>query len=239
MKIVKITLENDTRLALEKLQANSYGILRDRSLAVLHCADGKQIKWIAQALNRTPGTIGSWIKRFLNEGVSGLNREFSPGRPSKRNELLAPKLREYLQSSPRNFGWYEDVWTMNVIIAQFEKDLGRKFSQSSVTRLLKDEGYSFKRPRKSLPLAAPSKEEKLARIQQIANEIINLKEEEDVEVVYLDESHFSTEPYVIRGWHKKGQSFFPTDTEKKRKHFDIWSICTSKWEILLEKCEKK
>lgn len=239
MKIVKIALSKESKIALEDLQNNGSGLMRERSLAILHCAAGKKILWIAHALNRRPLTVRTWIDAFERKGVKGLSRAFSPGRPSVRELRLRPRLNEYLTHSPRNYGWGEDVWTSAIINAQFEKEFGRKFGKSTISRLLKDAGYTFKRPKKTTPVNAPSKEEKLERVQEIAKEIIELKKSGDVEVVFLDESHFSTEPYVVRGWHKKGIPFFPPDTEKTRKHFGIWRIRTGNREFLLEKCIQK
>ena len=68
---------------------------------------------------------------------------------------------------------------------------------------------------------APSKEEKLQRVQEIASEIAGLRCNGDVEVMFLDESHFSTDPYVVRGWSKRGQPFFPPDSDKTRELHDI------------------
>jgi transposase len=86
--------------------------------------------------------------------------------------------------------------TINV---QLEKDFGRKLGTLIIKRLLKDTGYSYKRTRKTMPVSAPSKEEKLTRVKEIANEILVLTATDDIEAVFLNESHFSNEPYVIRG----------------------------------------
>ena len=215
MKIVKLELSRTCKKALEELQINGSNQMRERSLAILHCAAGRKIAWIAEALNRRPLTIRSWIKAFEQHGISGLERSFSPGRPSYRRTELLPRLTEYLEHSPRNYGWAEELWTTKTINAQFEKDFGRKFGTRTIERLLKDAGYSYKRAKKAIPDTAPSKEEKLARIKEIANEVLELAATGNIEVVFLDESHFSNEPYVIRGWYKKGQPFFPADPEKQ------------------------
>jgi len=71
-------------------------------------------------------------------------------------------------------------------------------------------------------------------VQEIAKQILEFKADDEVEVVFLDESHFSTDPYVVRGWHKKGEPFFPTDTRKAGKPFGIWRIRAGNREFLLE-----
>ena len=100
-------------------------------------------------------------------------------------------------------------------------------------------GYVFKRAKKTVPVAAPSKEEKLEAVKKIASDILECGKEKAVEVVFLDESHFSTDPYVIRGWHKCGEPFFPSDTQASGKHVGIWSIRARSKEILLEERTKK
>jgi transposase len=235
MKIVKLALSEQEKTELEYLQINGSNLLRERSLAILHCAQGKKLTWIADALNRRILTIRSWIDSFRKHGISGLSRAYSPGRPSFRKKNLLPELRECLSKSPRDYGFFEDVWTLNLLKTHFKKQFNRDFSASTITRLLKDEGYSFKRPKKSMPANAPSKEEKLRQVQQIAQEILALKDNQETIVLFLDESHFSTEPYVIRGWHKRGEDFFPQDSSETGKSFGIWRIQSGRQTFLLEK----
>lgn len=62
-----------------------------------------------------------------------------------------------------------------------------------------------KERRKRFRLQPPSKEEKLETVKKIASDIFKWDKGKAVEVVFLDESHFSTDPYVIRGWHECGE----------------------------------
>lgn len=234
MKVVKIVLSAEAKKHLEDLQHNGSGLMRERSLAILHCSVGKKILWIAHALNRRPLTVRNWIDAYLKNGIEGLKRAYSPGRPSFRRSHLKPRLEKYLELSPRDYGWGEDIWTTQIINAQFEKEIGRKFGTSTISRLLKDAGYTFKRAKKTTSVAAPSKVEKLERVQEIAKQILEFKADDEVEVVFLDESHFSTDPYVVRGWHKKGVPFFPPDTQKAGKPLGLWCIRAGNREFLLE-----
>ena len=103
MKIVKLEISALEREKLQSLQNNGSGLMRERSLAILHCVEGKKITWIAKALNRQILTIRTWIERFRKEGIQGLERNYSPGRPSLRNTLLRPKVDEYLSSTPLTY----------------------------------------------------------------------------------------------------------------------------------------
>jgi len=239
MKTIRIELTNDERTELVNLRNKSGDYRSERALAVLHCADGKRPCQIAEMLKRSSQCICQWLNAYKSERAAGLQKDFSPGRPSKRKMNLIPRLNEYLSKSPRNFGWGEDVWTVKVIQAQFQKESGAKISRFTVIRALEDAGFTAKRAKKAVPLNAPSKKEKLAKVQEIAEEIRRLKLEQDVEVMFLDESHFSTEPYIIRGWSRKGQPFFPQDTFQTRRLYDIWGIRAGNEWFLLEKfCSK-
>ena len=52
-----------------------------RAKMVLLAADGQQTKAIAQALGVAPATASRWRKRFLRQGVAGIEKDASrPGR---------------------------------------------------------------------------------------------------------------------------------------------------------------
>ena len=48
-----------------------------------------------------------------------------------------------------------------------EKERGKSISEDTAERALKDAGFCYKRPKKSMPFTAPSKEEKLLRVNTI------------------------------------------------------------------------
>ena len=174
---------------------------------------------------------------YQKDGLAGLDKDYSPGRPSVRKEKLIPHLSEYLAKSPRDFGWGEDVWSVKVLMAQFKKENGFAISRYTIIRALYDGGFTAKRAKKTTLAHAPSKEEKLQRVQEIASEIAGLRCNGDVDVMFLDESHFSTDPYVVRGWSKRGQPFFPPDSDETRELHDIWGIRAGKrWFLLEEFC---
>ena len=120
-----------------------------------------------------------------------------------------------------------------------KKDTGKTVGIFTLERLLKDCAYSCRRPRKGVPAAAPSKEEKLARVQEIAAEILKLKKDSDADVFFVDESHFSTEPYVVRGWYRRDEDFFPRDKSQPEVHHKFRRIQTADKIFLLEACRKK
>lgn len=237
MKTIRIQISESERQELFLLRQKSGDYRSERALAVLHCADGKRPRQIADMLKRSSQAICQWLHAYQKDGLAGLDKDYSPGRPSVRKEKLIPHLSEYLAKSPRDFGWGEDVWSVKVLMAQFKKENGFAISRYTIIRALYDGGFTAKRAKKTTPAHAPSKEEKLQRVQEIASEIAGLRCNGDVDVMFLDESHFSTDPYVVRGWSKRGQPFFPPDSDETRELHDIWGIRAGKrWFLLEEFC---
>lgn len=62
----------------------------------------------------------------------------------------------------------------------------------------------YKRFSKTLPSNAPSSSEKKARVTEIVA-AISKDTKTDIEILFADESHFSNQPYVNRGWFKRGE----------------------------------
>lgn len=118
---------------------------------------------------------------------------------------------------------------------EYEKQTGRKLSSSTAERALKEAGYSYKRPKKGVAPNAPTKDEKIKKVNEIISEIQKKASQEDVDVYFLDESHFSTEAYLVRGWFKKGEHFFPKALIKKRELYGAWSVKSKNTIFLLEK----
>jgi hypothetical protein len=65
-------------------------------------------------------------------------------------------------------------------------------------------GFVYKRFSKTMPENAPSSTEKKARIAEIV-EAIGKDTASGTEILFVDESHFSNQPYVNRGWFKRGE----------------------------------
>jgi len=108
-------------MELEGLRRKYNDYRSERALAVLHCSDGLTATRISEILRRTIQTICTWLHAYEENGINGLSRNFSPGRPNLRRTKLLPRLEEYLQRSPRDYGWGEDVWSTKVMIAQYHR----------------------------------------------------------------------------------------------------------------------
>lgn len=237
--MIRIVLTEEERSELGKIRRSTNDYRSERALCIIMNSEGGNPVQIAKNLKRSYFTIRKWLLIFKKKRIPGLGRSYSPGRPADSRIRLKSYLDIWLKESPEKYGFIQNCWNKKMIITLYEKETGKHISDDTAERALKDAGFSYKRPKKSLPVNAPSKEEKLLRINTIISEMKTLLDDKETEVFAIDESHFSTEPYLIKGWFKKGEHFFPACTQKKAKLHDIWCIESENRIILLEKFVKR
>jgi putative transposase len=98
-----LSLTPEERQPLEAVAASRvlpHGLVR-RAQIVLLSAAGVDNKAIAARLHLSPGAVGYWRRRFLEQGLSGLHGELRSGRPrSISDERVAALVRKTLQATP-------------------------------------------------------------------------------------------------------------------------------------------
>lgn len=204
----KIELDEEKKKELIKISKKEGDSRREKAIAILLNEEGRSAVEISKFLGRNYETVKKWIKEYLIKGIEGLNRRYSSGRTSLRNTKLKPLLNECLCKAPNEYGYKQCIWTIDLILDLYSKRENQKLSRDTVERALKENNFSYKKPKKTVPINAPSKDEKIAIITSIIDEVREALKSEDVEILSVDESHFSTEPYIVKGWHKKGKPFF-------------------------------
>lgn len=195
--MIKVRLNEEQKKTLKTLR-NTRSTLGERAHYVLLSDEGSSVKTIAQKLNRHEHTIRSWIKAYAKNGVDGLNSKPPSGRPKIKGCAVEEGIETMLIKTPRDFGYQEEGWTVRIMLDFFQKNLQVK--EDTVRRALKRKGWVYKRFAKSVPKNAPSKEEKLKKIEQL---IEKLKCDRPDETFFADEANFMTGPYVQRGWFKR------------------------------------
>ena len=108
-----------------------------------------------------------------------------------------------LSKSPQEYGYQEAGWQLNLLRDWFSKQ-GVLACDNTLVKSLNKLGFVYKRFSKTMPENAPSSSEKKARIAEIVA-AIGKDSAYDTEVLFVDESHFSNQPYVSRGWFKCGE----------------------------------
>ena len=235
--MIRVQLSDNQRMELENFRRQASSKDSEKALMVLMNAEGRSVPQVAKLLKRHPHTVRDWLKRYQAYGIKGLKREFSPGRPNDKRKKLMEYIETIISDLPTIHGYQENTWTVSLITHAAKRDLNMEVSKDTVIRALKDMGYTYKRPAKTVPGTAPSPEEKRTAIRQIVNEILEIIKRKDCEIYALDESHFSTEPYLVQGWFKKRWPPQDSDTFQAGKSHILWLLESSHTKILLEKIQ--
>lgn len=201
--MIRISLNEEERAALNRLRLERKSNIGERAHYVLLAASGMSAPEISRHLNRNIITIRLWLNRYVKQGLSGFTSRKPPGRPAKKAPLIETHLQELLSKSPQDYGYQEAGWQLNLLRDWFEKK-GCKACDNTLVKSLNKLGFVYKRFSKTMPQNAPTADEKKAKISDIV-ERIKTETPEDVEIFFVDESHFSNQPYVSRGWFKCGE----------------------------------
>lgn len=201
--MIRIFLTEVERLELTRLRLDRSSNMGERAHYVLLAASGESAPNIARLLSRNIITIRLWLNRYVKEGLAGLKTIKASGRPAKKAAIIEAQLQELLSKSPQEYGYQEAGWQINLLRDWFQKQ-GVFVCENTVAKGLNKLGFVYKRFSKAMPQNAPSSADKKERIAEIV-EAIGKDSSADTEVLFVDESHFSNQPYVSRGWFKSGE----------------------------------
>lgn len=233
--MIRISLTQAERERLIRLREGGISEHSEKILMVLLSDQGKSPVEISEQLQRNPHTVRDWLKRYQTNGIAGFQREYSPGRPDNARQSIISVIKEIIEESPSEYGFIANSWTAQLLVDHL-KALGIDSSIDTVKRALKDLGYTYKRPSKTVPKTAFSREEKRNHMLQLVSRIKAELQQEDCEIFALDETCFSTDPYVNRGWIKRGEkkTSHPVST---RQTNPVWCLKSKNKAYVLEERE--
>jgi transposase len=232
--MIRVQLSKRQQKELEKFRCQASSKDAEKALMILMNAEEKSVPQIANLLKRNQHTVRDWLKRYQSYGIQGLQRKYSPGRPKEKREKLMQYIETIISDLPLLQGYQENVWTVPLITHAAKKKFYMEISKDTVIRALKSMGYTYKRPAKTVPGTAPSPDEKRMAIKRIVGEIKELMKKKECEIYALDESHFSTEPYLVQGWFKKRWPLQDSNTSQAGKSHILWLLESNETKILLE-----
>jgi len=204
--MIRVTLSDEEKMKLVKLREGSISEHSEKALMVLLSHEGKSPLEIGKILQRNPHTVRDWLKRYKNEGIEGFRRLSSPGRPAEKRNYGKAILLEIIDKNPSEYGFHANSWTSPLIVEYLKAARGITMSVDTIKRALKKMGYSFKRPTKAVPADTLTDEEKRTAVQNLITEIqSSIQQDVPYEIFSIDESHFSTDPFMSRGWIRRGE----------------------------------
>src|SRR5947209_34088 len=149
MNHAKVTLRRLTpqeRQALEQLASSRTAQARlvERARILIAIADGRRPSQVARDLGICRPTVYTWIRRFNERGLHGLEDRPRSGRPhtstaEQRAEVLAAALTD-----PKRLDLPFGCWTLDRLRAYLNERVGIPIKRSRIGEILVDEGLKWR-----------------------------------------------------------------------------------------------
>ena len=200
-----------------------------RRVAVRLYKRGRRKGEIAQELGLRPTTVGQWISRYEQSGVSGLN-EGERGRPLGNGRTLSPAQeerirRDIIDRTPDQLKMPFALWNAQAVRALMLRHFGIQMPARTVRKYLARWGFTPQRPLKR------AYEQKPALVKQWLDEsypaIKARAQAEGAEISWGDETAVSSVEHYPRGYAPKGKTPVLVLSQAKRERLNVLSaLCT-------------
>lgn len=140
--------------------------LRTRAHIVLLAAEQRlTAPAIAVIVREDDQTVRNWLKRYLAEGIDGLNDRPMPGAPPKITPAYAEQLVAAVRRRPRSLGQPYSLWTLQRLADYLAEQTGIRLSYETVRVCLKRAGIVLSRPQHTISSPDPEYAVKKRRLK--------------------------------------------------------------------------
>lgn len=173
-KKINYTLTTESVKELEAaIQQEKRKEVRRRAMAIRQLHLGQKPQAVAEMFMVSAATIYNWWKRHQLLGVEGLANEVKKMPKRKVSQRYLQEIEEALAKEPAAFGYTFAVWTLETLRDHLYQQTRVKITTVWLSRVLKQEGYVFRRPKHTLgnkqdPLAKAKAEAALEALKKRA-----------------------------------------------------------------------
>jgi transposase len=214
---VRLTDEQFDALDRLRFSTHSADVFRN-CLILLRSHAGCSIAHIADFLGCSADTVKRVRRLYRQGGIDALHPRDSPGRTSRATDDFRAALRQLTQTSPLTLGYGFATWSAARLAEHLAAVTGMRFSDDQMRRLLKEEGFSFQRPKHTLK----GKRDEAA-FERAAGELQEHKKQAlgpspEYALVFQDEVEIHKLPALTRVWAPVGsQPEVPTPGKNEKR----------------------
>ena len=110
---------------------------------------------IARMVREDEQTVRRWLKRWLAEGIAGLQDRPMPGGPAKITDAYRAQLLAAVRQRPRSLGQPYSLWTLQRLADHLAELTGLRLSYETVRVALKAGGVALSRPQHTVTSPDP------------------------------------------------------------------------------------
>ncbi len=184
-------LSVDELISLESMLNNHpFRMNRLRAAVILASNKGYPVQEIAYMHNICRQSAAAWINLWENNGIASLFDRPRSGRPHKLPENIEEAVIKAVEEEPRS---------LKKALAKLKAMFNMKnVSISTIKRICKRAGLSWKRIRKSLK--SKRNKDEYEKTVKMLEELIEKDLKDEIDLYYFDESGFNLEPCVPYAW---------------------------------------
>ena len=213
-----------------RLQARrSVGRVSERIHYVLLFSRGHAPDQIAALYEVDERTVQDWLERFRQHGAEGLDDRPRSGRPRLATVAAQTEAKRALTASPRETGDEQTLWTRRLLQRHLAERTGCYLSLPTLTRLMKREGFVWRRPKLVLKQTDPQQTEREATIVKA------LAAHPEAPRLYVDECDLHQLPVVRGQWQQRNQqtSIATPGNNRKQAVFGFLEAASGRWHYFL------
>ena len=110
---------------------------------------------VARIVREDEETVRRWLKRWLAEGIAGLQDRPMPGGPAKITDAYRERLLAAVRQRPRSLGQPYSLWTRQRLADYLAEVTGLRLSDETVRVTLKAGGIVLSRPQHTVTSPDP------------------------------------------------------------------------------------
>jgi transposase len=219
-------LNQKARQHLKRVSRQAVGRVALRAQMVLLSDRGYSVPQIAEIHACGQDVVRTWLHRYEQQGVDGLEDDQRSGRPPK-DALAGIIVDTQASQSPPCSGHVQSCWTVALFTAHLAARFHLLLSCSSIRRYLHQMGWRWARPRLA-PARKPDSEAeaKLAALTQAKEQA----RQGLAHLLYLDESDLHLLPVIRSMWMKGPRRRIPTPgTNRRCAFFGALDAVSGRW----------
>lgn len=189
----------DRKMLFQVYRGSGPANVARRAHVLLLLADGWSYRQIMGSLFASAELVSAVRERFARGGVAaalGTDAGNDSGMPVW---ALLPALW-LLIAKPRDFGYYRSRWSCEALAEVLAWETGVRRSAETIRRLLRQQGFVWRRPRPVLGPKDPDYTKKLERIRQLLSTVPDYET-----VVFQDEVDIHLNPKIGSCWMLRGE----------------------------------
>jgi len=138
MRVLQISFPENAVEELQKFlkSVKSVRVFR-RAQAVLEVVKGKPMRAVSREYNFSYHALWTWVHRFKENGIEGLQDRPRTGRPKKVTAEVERVVVELIENDPLEYNSIYSQWTCSELLRVVEEKTGVRISRETLRTILK------------------------------------------------------------------------------------------------------